>query len=49
MEELGGGAVMGHGSCTADAAVWLCGVEGAVMMAVDQPDAFEELVGVLED
>lgn len=42
-----GVAVIGHGSCTVDAAVWLCGVEGAVMMAIDEPDVFEELLDVL--
>lgn len=30
-----------------DAAVWMCGVENAVMLAVDHPDAFSELLDVI--
>ena len=39
--------VDGWGSAMVDAVVWLCGVEGAVLMAVDQPNVFEELLDVL--
>ena len=50
MKRLGdqlGVAVAGWGSNLVDAVVWLCGVEGAVLMAVDEPEAFEELLEVL--
>ena len=45
-DELGV-TVVGWGSNTVDAVIWLCGVQGAVLMAVDQPAAFEELVSAL--
>ncbi len=45
-DELGV-TVVGWGSNTADAVIWLCGVQGAVLMAVDQAEAFEELVDLL--
>ncbi len=37
----------GWGCCGVDAAIWLCGVEGAVLMAVDQPEVFGELIDIL--
>jgi hypothetical protein len=42
-----GVTVAGWGSNLVDAVVWLCGVEGAVLMAVDEPEAFEALLDVL--
>jgi len=32
-----------------DAVVWLAGTEGAIMMAVDAPDAFERLVNIVAE
>ncbi|MHC4561454.1 MAG: uroporphyrinogen decarboxylase family protein [Planctomycetota bacterium] len=39
--------VTGWGSSGVDAAVWLCGVQGAVLAAVDQPEFFGELLDIL--
>ncbi len=37
----------GWGSCAIDAAIWLCGVEGAVLAAMDAPEFFGELIDIL--
>lgn len=37
----------GWGSCGVDAAIWLCGVQGAVLAAVDKPEFFGELIDIL--
>jgi len=42
-----GSVVVGTGLRGTDAAIWLCGVEGAIMAAVDRPDFFEELLDVI--
>ena len=42
-----GSVVVGVGPHGTDAAIWLCGVEGAIMAAVDRPDFFAELLDVI--
>ena len=42
-----GTLVAGWGACGMDAAIWLCGVEGAVLAAVDTPDFFDELLDII--
>jgi len=42
-----GTLVAGWGAAAGDAVVWLCGVQGAVLAAVDQPAFFEELMDIL--
>ncbi len=37
----------GWGVCGSDAAIWLCGVENAVLAAIDSPDFFEELLEII--
>jgi hypothetical protein len=32
-----------------DAAVWMCGAEGAVMLCMDHPDAFSELLDIIHE
>ncbi|NLS79909.1 MAG: hypothetical protein GXY76_21925 [Chloroflexi bacterium] len=39
--------VQGWSAFGMDLAVWLCGVEGAVLMAMTQPAAFEELMSLI--
>jgi len=39
--------IVGWGSSGTDAVTWLCGVEGMVLMALDQPDAFNELLDIV--
>ena len=43
-----GALVGGWGSAAADAVVWLCGVQGSVLAAVDTPEFFEELLEILD-
>jgi uroporphyrinogen-III decarboxylase len=38
---------VGHGSSGTDAAVWLCGVNGLLDMALDQPELFEGLLDII--
>lgn len=38
----------GDGGCMgADCLMWLCGIEGAILTAVDRPDLFEEMVEIV--
>ena len=45
-EELGV-LVVGYEPAGADMATWLCGVEGMLFMAMDQPEVFSELMDVV--
>ncbi|MFH1731983.1 MAG: uroporphyrinogen decarboxylase family protein [Planctomycetota bacterium] len=47
LAEEEGSIVVGSGLHGTDAAIWLCGVEGAIMAAVDRPDFFEELLDAI--
>jgi len=41
--------LVGYEPAGADVAAWLCGVEGMVLMAMDQPEAFQELLQVIHE
>lgn len=41
--------LVGHGSSGVDAAVWLCGVENLLMMAIDRPEVFRALLDVIHN
>jgi hypothetical protein len=43
-----GVALEGQGSCGTDAAMWLCGAEGMLMLALDQPALFEALLDMIQ-
>jgi len=45
--QTSGTLLAGWGPCGADGAIWLCGVEPAIFMAVDAPDFFEELLDII--
>lgn len=47
LAEEEGSIVVGSGLRGTDAAIWFCGVEGAIMAAVDRPEFFEELLDVI--
>ncbi|MCJ7736613.1 MAG: hypothetical protein MUQ10_04770 [Anaerolineae bacterium] len=40
--------LVGSGPSGTDSVTWLCGVEGMVFMALDQPDAFSELLDIVQ-
>ncbi len=42
-----GTLLAGWGSCGADGAVWFCGMEGAVLAAMDSPDFMDELLDII--
>ncbi|MDP6113295.1 MAG: uroporphyrinogen decarboxylase family protein [Planctomycetota bacterium] len=41
--------LVGHGSNGADMAIWLCGVEGTVLMAMDRPEMFSSLLDIIHE
>jgi len=47
-EELGV-LLVGHGSSGTDAAIWLCGVNDLLFMAMDRPDMFSALLDIIHD
>ena len=47
-EELGV-LLVGAGPTGIDAAIWLCGVEGAVLMAMDRPEMFQALLDIIHE
>lgn len=41
--------LVGHGSSGTDAAIWLCGVDSLLFMAMDRPDMFSALLDIVHD
>jgi len=41
--------LVGYGLSGGDAAVWLCGVQGALVMAIDRPALFDELMRIIQE
>lgn len=41
--------LVGHGSSGTDAAIWLCGVDKLLFMAMDRPDMFSALLDIIHE
>lgn len=41
--------LVGQGSCGTDAAIWLCGVQNLLLMALDRPAIFEALLDIIHE
>ncbi len=41
--------LVAHGSCGTDAAIWLCGAENLLWMAMDRPDMFNALLDIIHE